>query len=191
MKLYSPCQQLLEESCCSCQAWSQLEQQRSGSLRSKLKLLAEVLLKMGQFKECLRMFRNSLLVMLRHKAEAVQADKIAEWGRVWISVTVSVMSLLGEGVGTLLTFSNTSMDRGMVLLEQAWVFLLGEYLEDSEMGARCAEKADIQLCGLALEIHVQAQAAHAAGAWGHVEGRGGEDGGQEVEGGCGRGGAGD
>jgi hypothetical protein len=149
LKLYSPCQQLLEESCCSCQAWSQLEQQRSGSLRSKLKLLAEVLLKMGQFKECLRMFRNSLLVMLRHKAEAVQADKIAEWGRVWISVTVSVMSLLGEGVGTLLRLSNTSMDRGMVLLEQAWVFLLGDNLEDSEMGARCAEKADMQLCGLA------------------------------------------
>jgi hypothetical protein len=64
----------IEGSCRSCQAWSQLEQQRSGSLRPRLKLLAEVLLKMGQFKECLRMFSNSLLVMLRHEADAVQAD---------------------------------------------------------------------------------------------------------------------
>ena len=82
-------------------------------MRPRLKLLAEVLLKMGQFKECLRMFSNSLLVMLRHEAEAVKADKIAEWGRLWISVkrewviveldnievhTVSMMSLLGKGV---------------------------------------------------------------------------------------------
>merc|ERR1719318_2076768 len=199
-KLYSPCQQLLEESCRSCQAWSQLEQQRAASLRPRLKLLAEVLLKMGQFKECLRMLSNSLLVMLMHETEAVQADKIAEGGRFWISVkrewvmaepdntevhTVSVMSLLGEGVvlhrlgrletgwyrqgylpgcdltqswvscaGTLLRLSNTSMDRGMVLLEQAWVFWLGDNLEDLEMGARCAEKAvallsGLQLCGLA------------------------------------------
>ena len=59
------------------------------------------------------MFINSLLVMPRHEAEAVEADNIAQWGRFWISVkrewvmakldnndvhTVSVMSLLGKGV---------------------------------------------------------------------------------------------
>ena len=121
-KLYSPCQQLLEERCRSCQAsWSQPEHQRAASLRPRLKLLAEVLLKMGQFKECLRMLSNSLLVMLTHETEAVQADKIAEGGRFWISVKrewvmaeaddtevhmVSVMSLLGEGAASSASSSN-------------------------------------------------------------------------------------
>ena len=39
---------------------------------------------MEQFKECLRMFSNNLLVMLRHKTEAVQTKTIAECGRFWI-----------------------------------------------------------------------------------------------------------
>ena len=88
--------------------------------------------------------------------------------------TVSMMSLLGEGVvfGVAATvspvvvqrlvrslveigwYSNTTMDKGVVLLEQAWVFWLGDNLEDLEMGARCAEKAVVllswqQLCGFA------------------------------------------
>jgi hypothetical protein len=58
----------------------------AASLRPRLKELAEVLLKMGQFKECLRMFSNSLLVMLSHETESVQADMLAEGGRFWISV---------------------------------------------------------------------------------------------------------
>ena len=33
-------------------------------------------------------------------------------------------------------YSNTTMDKGVVLLEQAWVFWLGDNLEDLEMGAR-------------------------------------------------------
>ena len=41
---------------------SQLSQQRDDSLRPRLKLLAR--LQMRQFKECLRMFSNSLMVML-------------------------------------------------------------------------------------------------------------------------------
>ena len=89
--------------------------------------------------------------------------------------TVSMMSLLGEGVvfgvaatvspvvvqrlvvGSLVEigwYSNTTMDKGVVLLEQAWVFWLRDNLEDLEMGARCAEKAVVllswqQLCGFA------------------------------------------
>ena len=84
--------------------------------------------------------------------------------------TVSMKSLLGESVvfGVAATFSpvvvqrlveigwysNTTMDKGVVLLEQAWVFWLGDNLEDLEMGARCAEKAVVllswqQLCGFA------------------------------------------
>ena len=56
--------------------------------------------------------------------------------------------------GNLLRLSNTSMNRGMVLLEQAWVFWFGDNLRDLEKGARCAEKAvvllsGLQLCGLA------------------------------------------
>ena len=48
-------------------------------------------------------------------------------------------------------YSNTTMDKGVVLLEQAWVFWLGDNLE---VGARCAEKAVVllswqQLCGFA------------------------------------------
>ena len=36
-------------------------------------------------------------------------------------------------VGILLRLGNTSMDTGMVLLEQAWVFWLGDNLEDLKM----------------------------------------------------------
>ena len=43
-------------------------------------MLTEVLLKMGQFRECLRMLSNSLLVMLRHMAEVVQVDRISVEG---------------------------------------------------------------------------------------------------------------
>ena len=35
--------------------------------------------------------------------------------------------------GILLRLGNNSMDRGMVLLEQAWVFLLGDNLEEMKM----------------------------------------------------------
>ena len=67
------------------------------------------------------MLSNSLLVMLTHETEAVQADKIAEGGRFWISVKrewvmaeaddtevhmVSVMSLLGEGAASSASSSN-------------------------------------------------------------------------------------
>ena len=56
--------------------------------------------------------------------------------------------------GTLLRLSNTSMDRCMVLLEQACVFWLGDNSQD-----RCAKKEVVSL-------------AHAAGAGGHGGGRG-------------------
>ena len=36
-------------------------------------------------------------------------------------------------VGILLRIRNTSMNRGMVLLEQAWVFWLGDNLEEMKM----------------------------------------------------------
>ena len=42
------------------------------------------------------------------------------------------------------------MNRGMVLLEQAWVFWFGDNLRDLEKGVRCAEKAVVLLSGLKL-----------------------------------------
>ena len=70
---------------------------------------------------------------------------------------------MGQHCGHLLRLSNTSMDRGMVVLEQAWVFCLGDNLEDLEMGAMCAKKAVVfpfrpafVWYGLELEIHVRA-----------------------------------
>ena len=194
VKLFSPCLQLLQTSCDSCQVWAKLDPGRASSLRPRLKLLAEVLFKLGQFRECLKMYSNSLVVQLTYETdESMQVDKMAEAGKFWIGVkrewviaepdnnivhTVSIMSLLEEGMvhgispptpallcrlgrleigwhrlahhgpcdltqswvstaGTLLRLSNNAMDRGMVLLEQAWVFLLGDNTEDLEMGAKC------------------------------------------------------
>jgi hypothetical protein len=111
--------------------------------------------------ETVAAFVYSLLVMLRHKSEAVQADKIAEevvdgqarqhggahrvsdelvgrgrgvcdsWCCLvwvdWIHGTDLTQSWVSTA-GTLLRLSNTSIDRGMVLLEQAWVFWLGDNL---------------------------------------------------------------
>jgi len=209
-KLFSQCRSLLEESCRSCNAWAKLDQQRAASLRPRLKLLAEVLFKMGQFKECLRMFSSSLVVLLNHEPESVQNEKLSEACRFWIGIKrewlvaepdntevheVNMISLLQEdpvfgmeaanpdvvtrlgrqettwyrqgylpgcdltqswvsSAGRLLKYSNTEVDRGMVLLEQTWVFWLGDNHEDLEMGVKCAEKALVvlagqQLCGLA------------------------------------------
>ena len=205
-KLFSLCQNLLEESCRSCNAWAQFDQQRAASLRPRLKLLAEVLFKMGQFKECLRMFSFSLTVLLNHETESVQSEKLSEGGRFWIGIKrewlmaepdntevheVNMITLLLEDpvfgmaaadpdivarlgrqettwyrhgylpgcdltqswvscAGRLLKFSNTEVDRGMVLLEQTWVFWLGDNHEDLEMGVKCAEKALVLLAGQQL-----------------------------------------
>ena len=95
------------------------------------------------------MFSNSLLVM----AEAVQAEKIAEYRLRYLPGCDLTQSWVTT-VDTLLRFSNTTMDRGMVLLEQACVFWFVDNPEALEMGARCEEKVVVllpilQLCGVA------------------------------------------
>ena len=64
---------------------------------------------------------------------------LGEGGVFGMPATVSPVVLLPQSwvstVGTMIRLSNTSMDSGMVLLEQTWVmvFLLGDNLEDLEM----------------------------------------------------------
>jgi hypothetical protein len=87
-------------------------------------------------------------------------------------------------VGILLRLGNTSMDRGMVLLEQAWVFWLGDNLEEVKMWARCAEK-EVASCNLGFWPGIGGSCASTGCSCcryrGHVEGGGGKDGGEEVE----------
>ena len=89
----------------------------------------------------------------------VSKENLAALGRAevtWYRTPYLAGDTLTESwIGAAAALARVSKDRvdhGMVLLEQAWVFWLGDNTEDLEMGARCAEKAASLLAGEGLGL---------------------------------------
>ena len=203
-KLFPPCRSLLETSLTSL---ASLEPSKRALARPRYKLLAEVLWRLGQYREALVSLGRGLVTVLQEEEAGLLPGRLQEAAKAWLQVkrewqkalgeageeevhSTSLTSLATEGslgrvtgaqtcqlgraevtwyrgpyspggsllqswvsaAGSLVKVSQEPHDRGMVLLEQTWVFWLGDNTDDLEMGARCAEQAAKLLAGSSLGL---------------------------------------
>jgi len=64
------------------------------------------------------------------------------WHRMAYGAGVDLSASWVDAAGSVLKLSSDKTDKAMVLVEQSWVFWLGDNMEDLEMAARCCEKAE-------------------------------------------------
>ena len=73
------------------------------------------------------------------------------WYRQQYQAGVDMTQTWVNAAGAVLKNSDQVVDKAMVLLEQSWVFWLGDNTEDLEMGTKCCGKAATLLSGSYLE----------------------------------------